>query len=108
MRVRNKSLGVEVTEQKTIRVEVAYALPEKQYLFELDVPEGTTAEQAIQASPLLKEEPGLVVDQIGIFSRPVKFDTVLREGDRVEVYRPLKADPRERRRKEVESQREQA
>lgn len=97
-----------VVEQKKIRVEVAYALPQKQYLFELDVPEGATAEQAIHASPLLHEEPGLVIRQVGIFSRPVTLDTVLREGDRVEVYRPLKADPRERRRKEVESQREQA
>ncbi len=89
----------------TIKVEVAYALPQKQYLFALNVAEGTTAEQAIQQSPLLKEQPGLVVEQVGIFSRPVKLDTVLRDGDRVEIYRPLKADPRERRRKDVEAER---
>lgn len=94
-----------MSESEHIRVEVAYALPEKQYLFALDVPVGTSAEQAIQLSPLLQEQPGLVVNQIGIFSRPVSFSTPLREGDRVEVYRPLKADPRERRRKEVENQR---
>lgn len=88
-----------------INVEVAYALPEQQYLFALQVPEGTTAEQAIELSPLLKEQPDVVINQVGIFSRPVAKDAVLREGDRVEVYRPLKADPRERRRKEVETQR---
>lgn len=89
----------------TIKVEVAYALPQVQYLFALNVSEGTTAEQAIQQSPLLKEQPGLVIDQVGIFSRPVPLGTVLRDGDRVEVYRPLKADPRERRRKDVEAER---
>lgn len=88
-----------------INVEVAYALPSQQYLFALQVPQGTTAEQAIRLSPLFKEQPDVVVEQVGIFSRPVPKDTVLREGDRVEVYRPLKADPRERRRKEVETQR---
>lgn len=88
-----------------INVEVAYALPEKQYLFALQLPRGITAMQAVEASPLLVEQPGLVVDSVGIFSRPVSPDTVLREGDRVEVYRPLKADPRDRRRKAVETKR---
>jgi hypothetical protein len=52
--------------------------------------------------------PDVEIKQVGIFSRPVSLDTVLREGDRVEVYRPLKADPRERRRREVEAERQQA
>lgn len=95
-----------MSENQTIQIEVAYALPEKQYLFAVDVPIGTTAEQAIQLSPLPQEEPGLVVEKVGIFSRPVDLDTVLREGDRVEIYRPLKADPRDRRRRTVEAQRE--
>lgn len=94
-----------MSDAELINVEVAYALPSEQYLFALQVPKGSTAQQAIDFSPLLKEQPGLVVEQIGIFSRPVPKDTLLREGDRVEVYRPLKADPRERRRKEVETQR---
>lgn len=94
-----------MSDAELINVEVAYALPSQQYLFALQVPKGTTAEQAIGLSPLFKEQPGLVVEQIGIFSRPVPKDTPLRAGDRVEVYRPLKADPRERRRKEVETQR---
>ena len=88
-----------------MKVEVAYALPEEQYLFEVEVLEGTTAEQAILASPLLKAQPNLNLSKVGIFGRPVDISTVLREGDRVEVYRPLKADPRERRRKQVEGER---
>lgn len=94
-----------MSDAELINVEVAYALPTQQYLFALQVPKGTTAEQAIDLSPLLKEQPDVAIEQIGIFSRPVPKDTLLREGDRVEVYRPLKADPRERRRKEVETQR---
>lgn len=84
---------------KLIRVEVAYALPEKQYLFALDVPQGTNAIQALELSPLLKEIPNLDTSSLGVFSKPVKNDYILDEGDRVEVYRPLKADPKERRRK---------
>ncbi|MBE0494735.1 MAG: RnfH family protein [Thiomicrospira sp.] len=94
-----------MNEVELINVEVAYALPEQQYLFALQVPQGTTAEQSIGLSPLFKKQPDVVVEQVGIFSRPVPKDTPLREGDRVEVYRPLKADPRERRRKQVETQR---
>lgn len=94
-----------MSDTELINIEVAYALPAQQYLFALQVPKGTTAEQAIGLSPLLKEQPDVEIEQIGIFSRPVPKDTLLREGDRVEVYRPLKADPRERRRKEVETQR---
>lgn len=94
-----------MSESEMLNVEVAYALPTEQYLFALQVPLGTTAEQAIALSPLLKEQPDVVIEQIGIFSRPVPKDTPLREGDRVEIYRPLKADPRDRRRKQVETER---
>lgn len=94
--------------QSGIRVEVAYALADKQYLYALEVPLGTSVEQAVALSPLSQDVPGVEVKQVGIYSRPVSLDTPLREGDRVEVYRPLKADPRERRRKEVEAERSQA
>lgn len=91
--------------EETMRVEVAYGLPDQQYLYQLDVPVGITVKQVIEASPLLCDQPGLVVEQVGVFSRPVKLDYIVREGDRVEIYRPLKADPRERRRKQVEEER---
>lgn len=88
-----------------MKIEITYALPEKQYLFLEDVPEGTTVEAALQQSQLLRELPDLNIDQVGIFSQLVKMETVLNEGDRIEVYRPLKADPRDRRRKKVEEER---
>jgi putative ubiquitin-RnfH superfamily antitoxin RatB of RatAB toxin-antitoxin module len=91
--------------ESLIDVEVAYALPDEQYLFEVKVVNGATVEQAIKASPLLNAQPNLNLSKVGIFGRPVDASTVLREGDRVEVYRPLKADPRERRRKQVADER---
>lgn len=91
-----------------MKIEIAYALPEKQYLFVEEVEEGTTVEQALKTSKLLKEFPDLSIDKVGIFSQLVIKETVLREGDRIEVYRPLKADPRDRRRKKVEEERKQA
>jgi hypothetical protein len=88
-----------------MRIEVAYALPQEQYLYEQQVDEGTTLEEALKASQLLQEFPELDVDQVGIFGRVVPKQTVLQEGDRIEVYRPLKADPRDRRRQQVEDER---
>lgn len=83
-------------EQQTIMVEVAYALPEQQSLLSLTVSVGTTAEQAIELSGLLRQHPDidLQTSKIGIFSKPCELDTVLRAKDRVEIYRPLIADPK--------------
>ena len=85
----------------TIRVEVAYALPEKQVLKALDVPEGTSVIEAIELSKIMLEFPGKDLDsgRLGIFSMKAKPADILREGDRVEIYRPLIADPKEARRK---------
>ncbi|WP_373017915.1 RnfH family protein [Thiomicrorhabdus sp.] len=90
-----------------MRIEVAYALPKEQYLFEQQVEEGCTVEQALKSSKLMEEFPLLDIDKVGIFGKQVTLDTVLREGDRIEVYRPLKVDPRDRRRQQVESERRQ-
>lgn len=90
-----------------MKIEVAYALPDEQYLSEESVAEGTTVGEALQSSKLLKKFPSLKLDSVGIFSQEVSTDRVLREGDRIEVYRPLIADPRDRRRKQVEQEREQ-
>jgi len=83
---------------KMITVEVVYGLPNKQSLYSLRLPANSTALDAVNASPLLADYPEAKIDQLGIFSRPVPPDSQLREGDRVEVYRPLKIDPKERRR----------
>lgn len=91
-----------------INIEVAYALEDVQYLFAETVEKGTTVAQALEQSKLLKELPGLVIDKVGIFGKLVTPETVLKMGDRIEVYRPLKVDPKERRRKKVEEERKAA
>jgi len=85
----------------TFWVEVAYATPDRQALLRVEVPEGCTAGQAITLSGIRDQFPELPPepDAVGIFSRKVPLDQVLREGDRVEIYRPLIADPKETRRK---------
>ena len=85
----------------TITVEVVHARPEKQSLLTVEAPAGATVLEAIDRSGIREEFPGLVIDpaRIGIFSRKASLDEVLREGDRVEIYRPLIADPKETRRK---------
>jgi len=77
-------------------VEVAYALPEKQSIISLEVEEGTTIKEAIEASGILDtyDQIDLTRDKIGIFSKFATFETVLREKDRIEIYRPLIADPK--------------
>lgn len=87
-----------------IAVEVAYALPQKQYLQRVTLDEGVTVEQAIQASGLLtlRDDIDLTKNKVGIYSRPVKLDDVVHDGDRVEIYRPLIADPKELRRQRAQ------
>lgn len=87
-----------------IQVEVAYALPEKQYVRQLMLPEGSTVEQAIVASGLLMlcTDIDLKKNKVGIYSRSVKLTDTVHEGDRVEIYRPLIADPKELRRQRAE------
>ena len=81
-------------------VEVAYALPNQQVILPVKVPTGTNAEAAIHASGLLAKFPeiDLAVNKIGIFVKLTKLETELRHLDRIEIYRPLIADPKEVRR----------
>jgi len=88
-----------------MKVEVVYGLETEQYLYCLEVPEGTKVEEAIAQSPLLKEHPDIKIDKVGIFSKLTSMDTILKAGDRIEIYRPLKIDPRNRRREKVEKER---
>ena len=83
-----------------MHVEVVYALADKQVLIALDVPPGTTVGEAIGLSGIRDEFPLLEVDpgRIGIFSVKAKLEDSLNPGDRVEIYRPLIADPKEARR----------
>ena len=81
-------------------VEVVYATPEEQRLCRVDVPEGASVAAAIAASGLI-EEFGLNEETLeaGIWSRRVALDTQVKRGDRIEIYRPLKIDPKLARRK---------
>ena len=87
-----------------LTVEVVYALPEKQYQRVVRLAEGSSVEEAIRASGLLELRHDIDLDsnKLGIFSRPVKREDLLQEGDRVEIYRPLIADPKELRRQRAE------
>ena len=80
-------------------VEVAYALADKQSLISIDVENGSTLKEAIEASGILEtfEQIDLTKDRVGIFAKFATLDTVLREKDRVEIYRPLVADPKKAR-----------
>ncbi|HEX7635020.1 MAG TPA: RnfH family protein [Noviherbaspirillum sp.] len=84
-----------------IHVQVCYAKPGRQWLQDLTVQEGTTLEAAIMLSGIVNEvsEIDLSVCRTGIYGKLKTLDTVLREHDRVEIYRPLIADPKESRRK---------
>ena len=89
---------------QNITVEVAYALPHRQLIIPLQVSPDSTAEQAIQESGILAKFPEIDLNQnqIGIFGKLTRLDTVLRHMDRVEIYRPLIADPKEVRKQRAE------
>jgi putative ubiquitin-RnfH superfamily antitoxin RatB of RatAB toxin-antitoxin module len=78
-----------------MQISITYAEPDKQKWIEMEVPEETTAEAAIRLSGLLEEfqEIDLERNRFGVFGRVVKAAHPLKEGDRVEIYRPITADP---------------
>ncbi|MBB4865121.1 putative ubiquitin-RnfH superfamily antitoxin RatB of RatAB toxin-antitoxin module [Pseudomonas nitritireducens] len=88
-----------MAESESIAIEVVYALPEKQALLSLRVPCGTRMREAVVLSGIAGQFPGLDVQScpLGIFGNAVvnPEERVLREGDRVEIYRPLLVDPKE-------------
>jgi len=86
---------------ETITIEVCYASDGAQFLRALQVPLGTTLEQAIALSGVLQEVPGLDLSELetGIYAKKKPLDTILRVHDRIELYRPLIADPKNARRR---------
>ena len=90
---------------ETINVEVAYALPEKQVIRTVNVDAGTTIGAAIVQSGIMQDFPELDLEntRVGIFGKVAPMTTALFDGDRVEIYRPLIADPKEVRRKRAEA-----
>ena len=85
---------------ESISVEVVYALPDKAERVPLTLAVGSTVQQAIDFSGLLQKFPeiDLAKSKVGIYAKLVKLDQLLRDRDRVEIYRPLIADPKEVRR----------
>ncbi len=89
---------------KRLRVEIVYALRDDQLLIALEVEEGASAREAVDRSGILQRYPEIAIapGHIGIFGKVVEPDTRLRDGDRVEIYRPLIADPKRARRERAE------
>ncbi|GAA5182833.1 RnfH family protein [Niveibacterium umoris] len=87
-----------------MHVEVVYARPHKADVISLALPEGSSIQQAIDASGMLQKHPEIDRSnlKVGVFGKLSKPDTVLKDRDRVEIYRPLLADPKEVRRKRAE------
>ncbi|MDL2358557.1 MAG: RnfH family protein [Pseudomonadota bacterium] len=86
---------------ESIVVQVCHATAQHAYLRELAVPLGTTIEQAIALSGVLVDIPGIELAQqpVGLYGKKKPLDTVLRAHDRIEIYRPLVADPKDSRRR---------
>jgi putative ubiquitin-RnfH superfamily antitoxin RatB of RatAB toxin-antitoxin module len=84
-----------------VQIVVSYATPQEEFIHPMRVAPGTTIVQAIEGSGVLARFPeiNLVTQPVGIYGKKKTLDTVLRERDRIEIYRPLVADPKESRRK---------
>jgi putative ubiquitin-RnfH superfamily antitoxin RatB of RatAB toxin-antitoxin module len=87
-----------------MNIGVCYADSERQLWLRMEVPDGSSVEQAIQRSGILKRFPeiDLSVQKVGIFGKLVKLDAPIKEGDRIEIYRPIIADPKTVRRRVME------
>ena len=87
-----------------IKIEMVYALPHEQTLLKLEVPANSTIADALRLSGLAEKYPEIDLEKgkFGLYGKLSKTDTVLREKDRIEIYRPLLADPKEVRRKRAE------
>ncbi len=94
---------------ETIQVEVVFALPQRQALLTVNVPVGSTVQQAIDLSGILRSfsEIDLNENKVGIWSRTVKLEDVVKQGDRIEIYRGLIADPKDMRKRRAEKAKEE-
>lgn len=94
--------------QDTIQVEVVYGLAEEQALLSVDVPDGSEVKEVILASNIIEQFPEIDLDKVkvGLFGKLTKMDQAVRARDRIEIYRPLIADPKEvRKRRAAEGKR---
>ncbi|WP_299022147.1 RnfH family protein [uncultured Photobacterium sp.] len=93
-----------ISEDKLIHVEVVYALPQVQRVIKLAITPDTKVQEIIEQSGVLEmySEIDLKKNKVGVYSRNVRLDATVHDGDRIEIYRPLLADPKEIRRKRAE------
>ena len=93
-----------MAEPESLSIEIAYALPQRQELVHVLLPTGSTVQQASEASGLMQKyaEIDLKQNKVGVFGKLTKLDAPLRNRDRVEIYRPLLADPKEVRKKRAD------
>lgn len=93
-----------MAESESLSIEIVYALPRRQELVHLQLSAGSTVQQAIEASGLMQKysEIDLKRNKVGVFGKLTKLDAPLRDRDRVEIYRPLLADPKEVRKKRAD------
>ncbi len=105
----NDNLQSSKQNHKKIQIEVVYGLPDKQELLTLPVDEGTTIEQAINESGIIDvfAEIDLSIHKVGIWNRAAKLSDLLQDLDRIEIYRPLIADPKEVRKRRAEKAKEE-
>ena len=91
-----------------IMIEVAYALPDKQIIIPVLVNEGISVKEGIELSGVLTKFEGIDLSSnlVGIFGKLTTLDKILRNLDRIEIYRPLAADPKEIRRKRAAKSKE--
>ncbi len=87
--------------QPSIEIEIAYATPQRQVILEQSVPPGTTAREAVMQSDIDQyfDQVDKRNDDLGVFGKVVADDYAVQPGDRIEIYRPLKADPKEVRKR---------
>lgn len=92
-----------------INIEVVFALPTTATSLSIEVPQGTTAEQGVIQSGIIEKCPEIdrTALTLGVWNRTVKANYELKEGDRIEIYRPLIADPKDARRKRAEKAKEE-
>lgn len=92
-----------------IQVEVVYALPQQQTVLSISVLAGTNVQQVIEQSGILQQYPeiDLASNMVGVFGRQVKLESCLLDGDRIEIYRALLADPKDIRRRRAEQAKEE-
>jgi hypothetical protein len=95
---------MEIMSEQQKSIEVVYALPQKQSLLTVNVDANSTIEESIMRSGILALYPeiDLSKNKVGIWNRAAKLSDIVEEGDRIEIYRPLIADPKEVRKRRAE------